>query len=212
MRNEELSEDDKAYNSQRLPQVPDTPAARGGASSETIIELMVSKEVVVSSTPCVKLHPLAVDLTGVSSPETSEKDIKSKVEMPVGHYQPQLKGFEVRARPKTVLPLSKFRQEKSTVAHNLQLAAEEFKKIREPKISKLKGGYSINVMLVFNSWLKDTEMCVQECRLSNLEAVQLIKFYTSDNARGAVEFYLDTSSIIYYYSINRAPQNVIPDG
>ena len=41
-------------------------------------------------------------------------------------------------------------------------------------------------------------MCIQEWRLSNLEAVQLVKDYTSDNARGAVEFYLDTNSTWSY--------------
>ena len=51
-----------------------------------------------------------------------------------------------------------------------------------------------NAMVVFNSWLKDIEMCIQELRLSNVEAIQLIKDYTSDNARGAVKFYLDTNS------------------
>ena len=84
------------------------------------------------------------------------------------------------------------------MAHSLLLAAEEFKKISEPKISKLKGGYLANAMLVFNSWLKDIEMCIQEQRLSNLEAVQLIKDYTSNNARGAVEFYLDANSTWNY--------------
>ena len=59
--------------------------------------------------------------------------------------------------------------------HSLQLAAEEFRKTCKPKIAKLKGRYSANAMLVFNSWLKEFEMCIKECRLSNLEAVQLIK-------------------------------------
>ena len=36
-------------------------------------------------------------------------------------------------------------------------------------------------------------MCIQEQQLSNLEAVQLIKDYTS-NERGAMEFDLDTNS------------------
>ena len=49
-------------------------------------------------------------------------------------------------------------------------------------------------MLVFNSWLKDIEMSIQERGLSNLEAVQLIKDYTSNNVRGVVEFSLDTDS------------------
>ena len=58
-----------------------------------------------------------------------------------------------------------------------------------------------NAMLVFNSWLKDIKMCIQELRLSNLEAVHLIKDYTSDNARGTVEFYLDTNSTWNYKAL-----------
>ena len=46
-------------------------------------------------------------------------------------------------------------------------------------------------MLVFNSWLKDIEMCVRERKLTNMEAIQLIKDYTAEGARGVVEFYLD---------------------
>ena len=41
-------------------------------------------------------------------------------------------------------------------------------------------------------------MCIQEWKLSNLGAVQLIKDYTSDNVRGVVEFYLDTNSTWNY--------------
>ena len=35
------------------------------------------------------------------------------------------------------------------VAHSLQLASEEFWKIREPKLSKFKEGYLAIAMLVF---------------------------------------------------------------
>ena len=112
-----------------------------------------------------------------------------------------MKNFEGGARPKTVCPVVRTKQEKSSAAHSLQTVAEEFKKMREPKISKLKGGYLANAMLVFNSWLKDIKMCIQEQRLSNLEAVQLIKDYTSDNVRGAVEFYLDTNSTWSYKAL-----------
>ena len=56
-------------------------------------------------------------------------------------------------------------------------------------------------MLVFNSWLKDIKMCIQEWRLLNLEAVQLIKDYTSNNVRGVVEFCLDTNSIWNYMTL-----------
>ena len=67
------------------------------------------------------------------------------------------------------------RKDPSIVLHSLQLAAEEFRKICKPKIQKLTGGYSANAMLVFNSWLKDIEMCVKEQKLTNMEAVQLVK-------------------------------------
>ena len=75
------------------------------------------------------------------------------------------------ARPKAICSISKAKQVKSTVAHSLQLAAEVFKRIRESQISKLKGGYSTDAMLLFNSWLKDIEMCIEEWRLLNLETV-----------------------------------------
>ena len=53
-------------------------------------------------------------------------------------------------------------------------------------------------MLVLNSWLKDVEMHVKECKLTNLEAVHLIKDYKTDNARDVEEFYLDTNSTWKY--------------
>ena len=179
---------DEVYDSQRLPQVPDTPMVGGGMTFPEH----------VSSTPCVRLHPSTVDLSGVSSTETSDKETEDEL---IGNYHPRVKNFEGGARPKTVHPVVRTKQEKSKAAHSLQTVAEEFKKMREPKISKLKGGYSANAMLVFNSWLKDIKMCVQERKLSNLEAVQLIKDFTSDNARGAVEFYLDTNSTWNYKAL-----------
>ena len=50
-------------------------------------------------------------------------------------------------------------------------------------------------MLIFTSWLKDIEMCVSEQKLTNIEAVQLMVDYTTEDARGAIEFYLDTNSM-----------------
>ena len=93
------------------------------------------------------------------------------------------------------------REDASIASHSLQLATEEFRKICKPKIQKLKGGYSANAMLVFNSWLKDIEMCVKKWKLTNMEAVQLIKDYTSESARGAVEFCLDTNSTWKYHEL-----------
>ena len=93
------------------------------------------------------------------------------------------------------------RKDASIASHSLQLTVEEFRKIHEPKIQKLKGGHSANAMLVFNSWLKDKEMCVKDWKLTNMEAVQLIKDYTSEGARGGVEFYLDTNSTWKYHEL-----------
>ena len=56
-------------------------------------------------------------------------------------------------------------------------------------------------MLVYNSWLKDIEMCVKERNLTNMEAVQLVKDYISEGARGAVEVYLDTTSTWKYHEL-----------
>ena len=86
-------------------------------------------------------------------------------------------------------------------SHSLQLAAEEFRKICKPKIQKLKGRYSSNALLVFNSWLKDIRMCVRETKLTNMEAIQLVKDYTAEGARGVVEFYLDTNSTWKYHEL-----------
>ena len=77
--------------------------------------------------------------------------------------------------------------------HSLEVAVQDFKKIQEPKIVQLKGGYSSNAALIFNSWMKDIDMCVQDCNLTEHEAVQLVNDYTTEHAHGAVEFYLNTN-------------------
>ena len=62
--------------------------------------------------------------------------------------------------------MKRTREDASIASHSLQLVAEEFRKICEPKIQKLKSGISDNAMLVFNSWLKDIEMCVKERKVN----------------------------------------------
>ena len=44
-------------------------------------------------------------------------------------------------------------------------------------------------------------MCMKERKLRNVEAVQLVKDYTSEGARGAIEFYLDTNSTWKYHKL-----------
>ena len=73
---------------------------------------------------------------------------------------------------------------------SLQAAAMEFHKLREPKVAKLKGGYSSDASLVYRSWLKDIWVYVLEHHLSQWEAIQLVKDYTSKHAWFEVEYYL----------------------
>ena len=108
--------------------------------------------------------------------------------------------------------MKRMREDASITLLNLQPAAEEFRKICEPQIQKLKGRYSANAMLVFNSWLKDIEMCVKEKKLTNMDVVQLVKDYTSEGARGAVEFYLDTNSTLKYHELIEHIQTLFESG
>ena len=57
-------------------------------------------------------------------------------------------------------------------------------------VAKFKGGYSSDASLVFQSWLKDIWVYTIECCLSQWEAIQLVKDYTSEQARSEVEYYL----------------------
>ena len=84
------------------------------------------------------------------------------------------------------------------VEHRLQMAVQELNKIQEPKILKLKGGYLANATLIFNSWLKDIDMCVQDDNLSEHKAVQLVKDYTTEHTPGADKFYLNMNDQLSY--------------
>ena len=57
-------------------------------------------------------------------------------------------------------------------------------------MAKFKGGYSSDASLVFQSWLKDIWVYTIEHCLSQQEAIQLVKDYTSEQARSEVEYYL----------------------
>ena len=76
---------------------------------------------------------------------------------------------------------------------SLQAAATECKKLHKPKVVKFKGGYSSDASLVYQSWLKDIWVYTLECHLSKQEAIQLVKDYTSEQARSEVEYYLGLS-------------------
>ena len=73
--------------------------------------------------------------------------------------------------------------------HSLQAAAIEFKKLWEPKVAKLMGGYSSYASLIFQLLLKDIWMYVLECHLTSYH-FQIMKDYTSEHAQFEVEYYL----------------------
>ena len=50
--------------------------------------------------------------------------------------------------------------------YDMQMAVQEFCKLHEPKISKLKGGYSATANLIFQSWLKDIRVHVEDWNMS----------------------------------------------
>ena len=69
--------------------------------------------------------------------------------------------------------------------------SKEFCRMREPKITKLRGGYSADAELMFHSWKSDILAHITDRELDNKAAIQLIKEQTLDNARREVEFQLD---------------------
>ena len=96
----------------------------------------------------------------------------------------------------TLLPQQKQARQNllsSTVSppkHSMQMAACEFYKLHELKINKLKGGYSATANLIFQSWLKDIRVHVEDRNLTEREAMQLVKDFTAERARDEVEFYM----------------------
>ena len=78
-------------------------------------------------------------------------------------------------------------------------ASKEFWHMWEPKITKLQGGYSANAGLVFRSWRADILANIQDRKLDNKAAIQLIKEQTLDNAHRKVKFQLDLCGGVISY-------------
>ena len=76
------------------------------------------------------------------------------------------------------------------IGNTMSAVASEFKKMREPKLAKLKGGVTSGASLFFNSWVKDVRSVIQERSMSNTESLQLVKDYTEGRAHQQVEFYI----------------------
>ena len=74
--------------------------------------------------------------------------------------------------------------------HSMHMTACKFYKLCEPKINKLKGGYSATANLIFQSWLKDIRVHVENRNMTEREAMQLVKDFTAEHAHDEVEFYM----------------------
>ena len=74
--------------------------------------------------------------------------------------------------------------------YGMKVAVQEFCKLHEPKINKLKGGYSATANLIFQLWLKDINAHVEDWNLTEREAIQLVKDFTAERAHDEVEFYM----------------------
>ena len=87
-------------------------------------------------------------------------------------------------------------QDAATIVAEVSAAAvaqvsKEFWHMREPKITKLRGGYSADAELIFQSWQADVLANIQDRELDNKAAIQFIKEQMLDNAHHEVEFQLD---------------------
>ena len=76
------------------------------------------------------------------------------------------------------------------IGNTMSAIASEFKKMREPKLAKLKGRITSGASLFFNSWVKDIRAVISERSMSNAESLQLVKDYTEGKAHQQVEFYI----------------------
>ena len=92
--------------------------------------------------------------------------------------QPEEDRSMARVNPATYLP-----------RYEMKVVVQEFCKLCEPKINKLKGGYSATANLIFQSWLKDISVHVKDWNLTEREVIQLVKDFTAERAH-EVEFYM----------------------
>ena len=96
------------------------------------------------------------------------------------HNQPEEEALQPR-------PISESHPDKM----GLHVATQELRKMWEPKFSKLKGGYTSSAGLFFLFWLKDMCVHIQDRRLTQREAIQLVKDFTVECSWDEVEFYMD---------------------
>ena len=75
----------------------------------------------------------------------------------------------------------------------MQTLALEFKRMREPKIQKFRGGTSSGTLLMFKSWIQDIECAIKDRNFNNVEALQLIKEFSEGCTSDNINFYLEVT-------------------
>ena len=95
-----------------------------------------------------------------------------------------------RRYPEESRPRARFNPATYPPRYEMKMAAQEFCKLHEPKINKLKGGYSATVNLIFLSWLKDINVHVEDWNLTERLAIQLVKNFTAERGCNEVECYM----------------------
>ena len=81
----------------------------------------------------------------------------------------------------------------SVLQNTMQTLASEFKRTREPKIKKFRGGTSSGASLVFKSWMQDIKCAIKDRNLNNDKALQLIKEFSEGCACDNINFYLEVT-------------------
>ena len=79
----------------------------------------------------------------------------------------------------------------SLLQNTMQTLASEFKRSREPKIQKFRGGTSTGTLLVFKSLMQDIECTIKDRNLSTDEAIRLVKEFSEGSAKDNINFYLE---------------------
>ena len=81
----------------------------------------------------------------------------------------------------------------SVLQNTMQTLALEFKRTREPKIQKFRGGTSSGALLMFKSWMQDIKCAIKDRNLHNDEALQLVKEFSEGCACDNINFYLEVT-------------------
>ena len=75
----------------------------------------------------------------------------------------------------------------------MQTLASEFKRSREPKLQRFRGGTSSGALLVFKSWMQDIESTIKDRNLNTEEAIRLVKEFSEGSAKDHINFYLEVT-------------------